>query len=79
MVAARSRRLLRVVLAVVALIFLWTRTGREWHDRPGLWLAGSITLTAILVLALVFEVSGIQQKWKRMRDEVPKKPLGLDT
>ena len=73
-----ARRALRVVLIVVVLIFLWTR-GRQWHDNAGLWLAGSITLTVILVMTLVVEVSGIQQKWKRMRDEVPKKPLGLDT
>jgi hypothetical protein len=64
---------------LVALIFLWTRTAREWHDRAGLWLVGSIALTVIIVLAIVFEVSGIQQRWKRLRDEVPKKPLGLDT
>ena len=79
MVIARSRRLLRIALAVVALVFLWTRTSKELHDGAGLWLVGSIALTVIIVLALVFEVSGIQQKWKRMRDEVPKKPLGLDT
>jgi hypothetical protein len=60
-----TRRLLRIALALVALFFLWTRTSKELHDGAGLWL--------------VFEVSGIQQKWKRMRDEVPKKPLGLDT
>jgi hypothetical protein len=72
------RRILRVVLLLVVLIFLWTR-GKQWHDRAGLWLAGSITLTVILVMTLVVEISGVQQKWKRMRDEVPKKPLGLDT
>jgi len=55
------------------------RTARGGHDRAGLWLAGSIALTVIIVLAIVFEVSGVQQRWKRMRDEVPKKPLGLDT
>jgi len=74
-----TRRLLRVVLALVALIFLWTRTSKELHDGAGLWLVGSIALTVIIVLAIVFEVSGIQQRWKRLRDEVPKKPLGLDT
>jgi len=73
------RRLLRLVIAVVALTFLWIRTSKELHDRAGLWLVGSIALTVVIVLALVFEVSGIQQRWKRMRDEVPKKPLGLDT
>ncbi len=74
-----ARRLLRILLALVALIFLWIRTSKELHDGAGLWLVGSIALTFIIVLALVFEVSGIQQRWKRMRDEVPKKPLGLDT
>ncbi len=73
-----TRRLLRVVLALVALIFLWTRTSKELRDGAGLWLVGSIALTVIIVLAIVFEVSGIQQRWKRLRDEVPKKPLGLD-
>jgi hypothetical protein len=75
---ARGRRILRIALLLVVLFFLWTR-GKQWHDSAGLWLAGSITLTLILVMALVVEVSGVQQKWKRMRDEVPKKPLGLDT
>jgi hypothetical protein len=74
----RGRRLLRIALALVALTFLWTRTSKQWHDLPALWLAGTIALSVILVLALVFEVSGLQQRWKRMRDEVPKKPLGLD-
>jgi len=74
-----TRRLLRVVLALVALIFLWMRTSKELPHGAGLWLVGSIALTVIIVLAIVFEVSGIQQRWKRLRDEVPKKPLGLDT
>jgi hypothetical protein len=74
-----TRRLLRIALALVALVFLWIRTSKELHDGVGLWLFGSIALTVVIVLALVFEVGDIQQRWKRMRDEVPKKPLGLDT
>ena len=41
--------------------------------------AGSLTLSLILILVVIFELSGIQNKWRRQRDQVPKKPLGLDT
>jgi hypothetical protein len=74
-----ARRLLRIVLSLVILIWLWTRAWREWHDRSGLWLLGSITLSVILVLVIVMEVTGAQNKWKQMRDRVPKNPLGLDS
>jgi hypothetical protein len=55
------------------------RVGREWQFHSPLWVAGSLTLSLILLLVVVFEVSGIQNKWRRQRDQVPKKPLGLDT
>ncbi len=74
-----ARRLFRVLLSLVLLVWLWTRAWREWHLRSGLWLFGSITLTVVLLLVIVFEVSGAQNRWRRMRDEVPKKPLGLDS
>ena len=73
------RRLLRIVLSIVIIILLWTRAGREWHDRSGLWLAGGLLLSVTLLLVVIAEVTGMQQKWRRMRDQVPKKPLGLDT
>ena len=73
------RRLLRIALSLVILVLLWSRTAREWHARSGLWLLGSLTLSLILLLVVIVEVSGVQQKWRKERDQVPKKPLGLDT
>jgi len=73
------RRLLRIVLSIVIIILLWTRAGREWHQRFGLWLVGGLLLSLILLLVVIAEATGMQQKWRRMRDQVPKKPLGLDS
>ncbi len=73
------RRLLRVVLSLVILAVLWMRTARDWHDLSGMWLAGSIVLSVLLLLVVIVEVTGMQQKWRKQRDEVPKKPLGLDS
>ena len=70
---------MRIVLSVLIIVLLWIRAAREWNDRSGLWLAGSLTLSAILLLIVAAEVTGVQQKWRRMRDQVPKKPLGLDS
>jgi hypothetical protein len=74
-----ARRLLRIVLSLVILAVVWIRVGQEWHSRSGPWLVGSITISALLLLVVIAEVTGVQQKWRRQRDQVPKKPLGLDT
>jgi membrane protein YdbS with pleckstrin-like domain len=66
-----ARRLLRIALAIAVLIVLWTRFGRDWF-------LGSLALTVILILVVIIELTGAQNKWRRMRDEVPKKPLGLE-
>jgi cell division protein FtsW (lipid II flippase) len=73
------RRTLRVVLSLGIIVLLWSRVAREFHDRSGLWLVGSLTLSVILLLVVIVEVTGAQQKWRKQRDQVPKKPLGLDT
>jgi membrane protein YdbS with pleckstrin-like domain len=73
------RRILRVVLSVLILVILWTRTAAEWRQRSVFWLAGSLTLSIILLLVVLVELTGAQQKWRKQRDQVPKKPLGLDT
>ena len=73
------RRLLRVLLSLVILVFLWLRTARDWRQLSGMWLAGSVILSVLLVLVVVVELTGMQQKWRRQRDDVPKKPLGLDS
>lgn len=73
------RRLLRIALSLGILVLLWMRVGREWQSHSPLWVAGGVTLSLILLLVVIFEVSGIQHKWRSQRDQVPKKPLGLDT
>jgi len=74
-----ARRLLRIILSVVILVVLWTRTLKEWHYRSTFWLAGVSALSLVLLLVVIAEVTGAQQKWRKQRDEVPEKPLGLDT
>jgi len=72
------RRLLRIALSLGILALLWMRVGREWQFHSPLWVAGSLTLSLILLLVVVFEVLGMQNRWRKQRDQVPKKPLGLD-
>ncbi len=74
-----ARRLLRIVLSLVILVLLWMRTAREWRYQSGLWLTGALTLSAILLLVVIFEVSSAMRKRRRPADDVPKRPLGLDT
>ncbi len=74
-----ARRILRIVLSLVLIGVVWLRAGREWHTRSGSWLAGAITISIILLLVVIADVTGAQQKWRRAREEVPKRPLGLDT
>ncbi len=73
------RRILRIVLSLVILAVLWSRTARDWRELSGMWLAGSIILSVLLLLVVIVEVTGMQQKWRKQRDQVPKKPLGLDS
>jgi ABC-type phosphate transport system permease subunit len=72
-----ARRILRIVLSLVILAVVWIRMGQEWHVRSGSWLVGAITLSIILLLVVIADITGSQRR--RARDEVPKRPLGLDT
>jgi uncharacterized membrane protein len=73
------RRILRVVLSGLIIAVLWLRAVREWRDHNAVWLAGSLILSVLLLLIVIVELTGLQQKWRKQRDEVPKKPLGLDS
>jgi hypothetical protein len=73
-----ARRLLRIVLSLVILAVVWIRAGSEWRSRSGSWLAGAITLSVVLILVVIADITGARQKARRPRDEVPKRPLGLD-
>jgi hypothetical protein len=74
-----ARRLLRIVLSLLIVAVVWLRAGREYHSRSGSWLAGAITVSAILILVVIADVTGALQKSRKPRDEVPKRPLGLDS
>jgi hypothetical protein len=74
-----ARRLLRIILSLLIVAVVWMRAAREWHNRSGSWLAGAITISAILLLVVIADLTGAQQKWRRQREEVPKRPLGLDS
>jgi len=73
------RRILRIVLSLVIIAVLWSRAARNWRDLSGMWLAGSIILSILLLVVVFVEITGIEQKWRKQRDHVPKKPLGLDS
>jgi hypothetical protein len=74
-----ARRVLRIILSLVILAVLWTRAAKEWHDRSGSWLAGMLTISLVLLLVVIVEVTGVQRKWRRQSEEIPKRPLGLDS
>jgi hypothetical protein len=71
------RKLLRIGLYVVVLALLLPRAAERWRYQSNLGLFGSLTLAAILLL-VVFLVMGVFRKRRLPRDEVPKRPLGLD-
>jgi hypothetical protein len=73
------RKLLRIVLSVVILVLLWMRVLRQWRYESRLWLVGSITLSLLLILVVSIELVGVVRKPRNLRDEVPKRPLGLDS
>jgi len=73
------RRVLRIVLSLTIIALLWWRTALQWHERSGAWLAGSLTLSVLLLLVVIVEITGAQRKWSKQRDDVPKRPLGLDS
>jgi hypothetical protein len=73
-----ARRILRIVLSLVILIILWIRVAQEWHGRSGSWLAGAITLSAILLMVVIADLTGSRRAGRSERDAVPKRPLGLE-
>jgi RsiW-degrading membrane proteinase PrsW (M82 family) len=72
------RKLLRLVLAVVVLGLLWIRIARQWRYESHWWLIGSVILSALLLLLIVFLIASVFRKPRNLREDVPKHPLGLD-
>jgi cell division protein FtsW (lipid II flippase) len=73
------RKLLRLVLSVFILTLLWVRIARQWRYESAWWLAGTLTLSVLLLALIIFLVAGVFRKPRDPRDEVPKRPLGLDS
>jgi membrane protein implicated in regulation of membrane protease activity len=61
------RKILRIVLVAVFLGLLWMR---------GLI---NLTVAGLLLLLIILLLAGVFRKPRRLRDEVPKHPLGLDS
>lgn len=73
-----ARFIFRLALSAGIIALVWIRALREWHYQRGWWLFGTITLSLILVLVVVLELVNIQRRRNRLKDSVPKNPLGLD-
>ncbi len=73
-----ARALLRVALSVIIIGLVWFRAIRGWRYESRWWLAGSLVLSVLLILVVVSELFGVRKKWSRMREDVPKRPLGLE-
>lgn len=73
------RKLLRIVLSVVILALLWMRVARQWRFESRGWLIGSLTLSALLLALVIYLVATSFRRQRLPKDEVPKRPLGLDS
>jgi RsiW-degrading membrane proteinase PrsW (M82 family) len=73
-----ARKLLRLVLSIVVLVLLWMRIARQWRYESHWWLIGSLTLSALLLLLVIYLIVTVFRKPRSLRDEVPKRPLGLE-
>ena len=69
-----ARKILRIVLILVVLFLLWTRAA---YLSRGVLIA-CIIVSAVLVAAIIFQVMTGLRKPHKLRDDVPKRPLGLD-
>lgn len=70
------RQVLRIFVCLGIIAALWLRAlnGQRWS---GSWLFGGIGLTIALLLIVAMEIAG-RRTTRRPRDDVPKRPLGLD-
>ena len=72
------RKLLRLALSVLVLTLLWVRIARQWRYESHWWLAGTVTLSVLLLALVIYLVGSVFRKPRDLRDEVPKHPLGLE-
>ena len=74
-----TRKLLRLALSIVVLALLWMRIARQWRFESHWWLIGSVVLSALLLVLVIYLLVTSFRKPRNLRDDVPKHPLGLDS
>ncbi len=67
------RKYLRIVLVVVLLALAWRHYGSVSTTRLIL-----IALGLLLLIAVIYQMASLLRKSRKLRDEVPKHPLGLE-
>jgi protein-S-isoprenylcysteine O-methyltransferase Ste14 len=73
------RGLLRIFVSVLLVALFWLKVARNGHDWP-VWRIGlGAILSAALIVVVIAQMKRFDRRSHRLRDEVPKKPLGLDT
>jgi hypothetical protein len=70
------RAILRITLSLTIIVLLWIRTLTYRHTSS--WVAGLSMLTAILLLGVLMQLIQLRRGKHRPKDEVPKRPLGLE-
>lgn len=72
-----ARKLLRLVLLVVFAVLLWRRLPLL-SVPPLVVVIARVALVLLVLVALVTHFAGTFRKPRNLRDEVPKRPLGLE-
>ena len=70
------RPLLRISLSLTIIVLLWVRTFTYRHSTS--WVVGLGVLTAVLLLGVAMQIIVMRRGKRRPKDEVPKRPLGLE-
>lgn len=68
------RKYLRIALIVVLLALAWRHYSSVSAARLTL-----IALGLLLLIAVIYQMANLLRKSRKLRDEVPKHPLGLDS
>ena len=73
------RGLLRFLFRALLIALIWVRLARDWQYISMGWRIGAITVSTLLVGALIFGFIDSRSRWAIQRkDDVPKNPLGLE-
>jgi len=74
-----ARKLLRIVLSIVVLALLLPRAARQWRYESNWQVFGTMVLAIALLIFVLLLIRSFFHKPRLPRDDVPKRPLGLDS